>query len=158
MKYRRLAIDELKELETEFVRFLATNTVTSDDWVKIKAENPERAEGLIEQFSDIVFEKTLSNIEYLEFKTPKDIKIFHCEKEKITMVGLMVAGETSIDFSKDMPAEEMIQALKQSNAEVKLYRAEKNYKPNRKAELFKMLESGCLITNDNLFKTLIRLK
>ena len=35
MKYRRLTNEELAELEKEFVRFLVSNTVTSEDWEKI---------------------------------------------------------------------------------------------------------------------------
>ena len=61
MKFRRLTNEELQELEKEFVQFLVSNTVTADDWEKIKEDNPERAEGLIEIFSDIVFEKVISD-------------------------------------------------------------------------------------------------
>ena len=68
MDFRRLTNNELEELKTEFVRFLVSNTVTGDDWEKIKKENPERAEGLIEIFSDIVFKKIISKVEYLEMK------------------------------------------------------------------------------------------
>ena len=62
MKYRRLTIDELKELEQEFVRFLASNTVTSEDWQAVKTTNPERADQLIDIFSDIVFDKVIDKI------------------------------------------------------------------------------------------------
>ena len=79
MKYRRLTNDELTELEKEFVRFLASNHITALDWEKLKGHDPKRVESLIEVFSDIVFEKILQGIEYLEFKTPTDIKTFHCE-------------------------------------------------------------------------------
>ena len=36
MKYRRLTIDELKELEQEFIQFLINNGIEGNDWEKIK--------------------------------------------------------------------------------------------------------------------------
>ena len=92
MKYKRLTNDELAELETEFVRFLATYQINGQEWAKMKENEPQKVEELIEVFSDVVYEKTLTNIEYLEFKTPNDIKTFHCQKDKIVMMGLMVEG------------------------------------------------------------------
>ena len=32
MKFRRLTLAELQELESEFIQFLAANTVTGPDW------------------------------------------------------------------------------------------------------------------------------
>ena len=102
MKYRRLTTEELAELETEFIRFLVSNTVTGDDWEKIKKEDPKKAEGLIEIFSDIVFDKTISKIEYLEMKTPKDLKIFRCNKDDIELMGLKIEGESDLDLTADL--------------------------------------------------------
>ena len=86
MKYRRLRQDELESLEKEFVRFLASNQVTAEDWEKLKAGALEKAEKLIEIFSDIVFEKILSDVEYMEFQTPRDIKTFHFEEVRIPIL------------------------------------------------------------------------
>jgi len=159
MKYRRLAKEELAELEQEFVRFLAANSVTADDWQKLKAAEPEKAEGLIDIFSDIVFEKTLSGAEYLEFKTPKDLKTFHFKKEKVTLNGLKVEGPSNLDFTQDVSPEQMLGQLKMSTAQLKLYTAEKEYRKEREQEIFDLMERGALISRDGaLFKTLESLK
>jgi len=154
MKYRRLSKEELAELEPQFVRFLASNTVTADDWVKIKSTEQERAEGLIELFSDIVFQQTLEKVEYLEFKTKNDIKVFHCEKKMIYLKGLLVEGETDLDLTKEHTPQEMMQKIKDSGASMKAYTAEKKYTQVREMELFGMLQNGCLISNEVLFKAL----
>ena len=75
-KYRLLTQEELKPLEEDFVKFLSANTVAADDWDKIKKEDPKKAEGLIEIFSDIVWEKALEKIKCLEARTEKDMKVF----------------------------------------------------------------------------------
>jgi hypothetical protein len=159
MKYRRLTNDELAELETEFIRFLVSNTVTGDDWEKIKKENQERAEGLIEIFSDIVFEKTISKVEYLEMKTPKDLKIFRCNKEEIELMGLKVEGESDLDFTQDISPEEMMVKLQSSDANLQLYSANKKYKDDdRLQEIFQMMQWGSLISEGKLFHLLRTLK
>lgn len=160
MKYRKLRKGELKELEQEFVRFLAANTVTADDWEKLKTGAPEKAERMIEVFSDIVFEKTLQGAEYLEFKTPKDIKTFHFKKEEVVLNGLKVEGESNLDFTKqEVSPEQMLGQLKLSGAQLKLYTARKQYRQEREVEMFQLMEKGALISRDGgLFKMLEQLK
>jgi flagellar motor switch protein FliG len=159
MKYKRLTNDELEELETEFIRYLATYQITAQEWEKMKETEPQKVDELIETFSDLVYEKTLTNIEYLEYKTPNDIKTFHCQKDKIVMMGLMVEGDVTIDFTKQLASNEMSELIQKSNAQVNLYSAEKEYKGGREEELFRMLDWGCLISKDgHLYKTLVGLK
>jgi hypothetical protein len=158
MKYRRLDKEELQEMETEFVRFLVANTVTGDDWIKIKAEDPERAEKLIELFSDIVFDKILSKAEYMEFKSKNDIKTFHCLPEKIKLLGIFVEGETQLDFTQNYGPEQMLSLLQLSKANLKMYAAEKSYTKERNLELFNMLEGGCRISKGALYQLLENLK
>ena len=158
MRYRRLTNDELQELETEFVRFLASNTVTGDDWEKLKKENPDRAETLIEMFSDIVFEKTISKIDYLEYRGPRDLKVFYCKDDIIEMVGITVEGHSDIDFSKNIEADKMLQQLQTSKASLKLMAATKQYKKTKELEIFDMMQWGCLISDGKLFQTLNELK
>ena len=159
MKYRRLRQDELESLEKEFVRFLAANQVTADDWKKLKAKELEKAEKLIEIFSDIVFEKVLSDVEYMEYQTPKDIKTFHFEEDRILLNGLLIEGNTSFDFTQGQSPQQMLQQIQLSGAQLKLYTAEKPYSRGRDMEIFEMMENGALISKDgSLFKTLEGLK
>ncbi|MCB9266574.1 MAG: hypothetical protein H6558_16235 [Lewinellaceae bacterium] len=159
MKYRRLHQDELENLEKEFVQFLASNQVTANEWEKLKAEEAEKAEQLIDIFSDIVFEKVIDDIEYLEYKTPKDIKAFHFEENRIVMNGLLVDGQTGFDFTLEQSPQQMLQQIQLTGARLKLYTAEKAYSRGRNMEIFEMMENGALISRDgSLFKTLEGLK
>lgn len=158
MKYRRLSTEELAEVEKEFVNFLVSNTITGEDWVKIKSESPEKAESLIEIFSDIVFEKILKKVEFLEFKSKKDIKTFNCQADKIKLMGIQIAGESNLNFSQQMSPQEMLSMLESSDAKLQLYQAEKPYKKERELEIFEMMESGCLISKGELFRVLEGLK
>ena len=158
MKYRRLTNDELEELEAEFVRFLASNTITSEEWVQLKVEKPEKVEKLINIFSDIVFDKILGKVTHMEHREQQDLRLFHCQEDKMVLLGLRVAPNVRIDFTQKQTAEEMITNFRKApQGALKMYRAEKVYKPDRSSELFKMLENGCLISDGALYNTLKKL-
>lgn len=157
MKYRRLRQEELAELEGEFVRFLASNTVTADDWQKLKTEEVEKAEKLIEMFSDLVFEQTLKKIGFLQRRSKTELQTFACLPDKIMLRGLRLQGDSSLDFTRNEAPEEMMQQLQNSGAELQVYRAEKAYIKTREAELFEMMEQGCLISKGDMYQVLDKL-
>lgn len=154
MTYRRLTNDELAELETAFARFLAVNGIPADDWVKIKAEDPKRTEELIESFSDVVFHETLTKLEFLEFKAPKEIRTFRCGEDKIELRGIRIEGETELNFTKTEDSKVMLSKMQQSGAKLSMYASEKKYTAERTKELFGMMEAGCLISDGTLFNLL----
>ena len=158
MRYRRLRNDELAELETEFVRFLASQAISSGEWEKIKRERPGQTNELIDIFSDMVFESVLDKVEYLELKTPKDIKTFHCGADKMVMIGLQIEGESTLDFTGNLSPQQMIQQLQLSGAKLQMYRGEKAYGENRLKAIFEWMEKGALISKDGmLYHTLLSL-
>src|SRR5680860_1621178 len=101
MKYRMLTTEELEELEPEFVTFLAANGIPADNWVRIKEKEPENRDKLITIFSDVVFDKILSNVHYLEHREPYIIRIFRFSDKKVVMNGIRVEGNSAIDFTQN---------------------------------------------------------
>ncbi len=159
MKYRALSKDELAELETEFIRFLATNQVTAADWEKLKQESPDKVNRLIELFSDIVFDKILADINYLEWKMEQDLRTFQFHESHIEMVGVRVIGNTELNFTASHSPEQMLQQMQLSGAQLQLYTGERSYQKTRKEEIFDLMEQGALISKDGMmFKTLKSLR
>ncbi len=156
MKFRRLTIEELQGLEQEFVQFLAANTITGSDWAKLKEHEIEKANELIDVFSDLVFEKIIKDVLYLEFRTEKDIKTFHCQEDKIVLIGLQHKKPSTIDLSDE---KQLKKAIEDASSSLQIYFTEKVYTPNRALELFRMLEHGAVISkNGELFKALESLR
>ena len=56
MKYRRLTKEQFEELHPEFINFLATQSVTAEEWADIKKHKPEVAEQELDVFSDLIWE------------------------------------------------------------------------------------------------------
>lgn len=151
MKYKRLRPEELQALEKEFVNFLASAQITGPDWEKMKEQELEKANELIEVFSDLVYDKVLRKIKFLEFRDAKTLNIFNCTEEKIKLLGLRVNESSTLDLT----APDVLSKWNQNNSgSVTVVRTEKNYSKERELEMFELLETGCLITDDKLYNLL----
>ncbi len=154
MTYRRLTKEELAPLEKKFIQFLVANTITGDDWAKMKLRHPQQADGLIDIFSDLMFYESMKKVQYLLQTSPKQLNIYHCGETEIELLGLSVAQNSAIDFSKD---NEWLLALKNSNEKVDIIRTKKTYSETREVEIFKMIEHGSRITDSFLYDALQKL-
>ncbi|MTB51290.1 DUF6495 family protein [Lewinella sp. W8] len=153
-KFRRLRREELEEVRDQFVKFLGVNGVDADSWQKMKADDPQRADGLILQFSQIVFEGVIKRIEYLIQRRPRDLRTYRLLDDKIEMRGILLEGETSLDLSDtDISPQDMLITLRSDGAKVKLFRGERAYNATigRDQDIFLLMEAGALIDDGELF-------
>ncbi len=159
-KFRRLRRDELEEVKDQFVKFLGVNGIDAGSWQKMKVENPGQADGLILQFSQIVFAGVIEKIEYLVVRRPHDLRTYKTGPEKIEMRGILLDTETSIDFTKtELSPQDMFSRMKAEGVSPKIYSAERAYLPiGRDQDLFVLMEKeGALIDSGELFETLAAL-
>ncbi len=145
MKYRVLNTKELEPLKDDFIKFLSANTITGEDWAKIKSTKPSQAHKLIELFSDIVWEKSIEKIKYLEHRDDKYLKVFYCGKNKMEMVGFKVTEKSAPSLLDDKTFKLLGSGkLKFSKLKAVFSSCEKKYTVSRNKELFSMIESGCV--------------
>ena len=122
-------------------------------------ETPEKAEDLLDLFSDIVFEKILEKVEYMEHRQVSNIRAYKFFDDKIQMWGMYVEGETTLDFTKDESPDVMLKQLADSNNNIKLFSGEKKFQRTKEMEIFSILEEGALISKSpTLFNTLSSLQ
>ena len=145
MKYRILNNTELEPLKDDFIKFLSANTVTGEDWAKIKSNKPNEALKLVEIFSDIVWEKALDKIKYLEHRDDNYLKVFYCGENKIEMVGFKVSAKNAPSLLDESTFKLLGSGeLKFSELSAEFSSSEKNYTLSRNMDLFSMIESGCV--------------
>ncbi|MCW3103975.1 MAG: hypothetical protein JWO09_2415 [Bacteroidetes bacterium] len=151
MKYKRLNKEELEALQQDFVNFLAAAQITGPDWEKMKKEENHKANELIDVFSDMVYEKVLGKISYLEYRDAKTLNIFYFGEEMVQLTGLRVKETSSLDLTSPDVISQWSSA---NNASVNIVRSEKRYEKERQLEIFELLQTGCMITDDKLFRLL----
>lgn len=150
MKYTRLTKEQFEELHQEFARFLASQSITVDEWEKIKKETPEVAEDELDVFSDLIWEGTLSNVAFLENWSENHVYLFFFGESQIELIVIKTNNE-NVDFT----TQQGIQWLEKniSADEVELYEATKSFTSERKEELFNFIKQGAVITNGEFYTT-----
>lgn len=145
MSFRTLSPDELEELKDEFVQYLIANGIDSDLWERFKSEDPDKADLFVQQFSQVVLKKSLEKVEYMEHRTPTDLKLFFCDKEKMELISLK-SQVVDLTNMSSFSAEDF--------KNVEIFTASKPYQKDREVELYEMTNKGCVITDHTLFRLL----
>lgn len=100
MKYARLPMGDLKDLEKEFIDFLALNGIVAKEWERLKKEENEKAEVIIDQFSDVVWEGVLRKVEVVEKRSKDTLTICrHVDGKLIT--AFVKAKNEALDLQQD---------------------------------------------------------
>ncbi len=150
-KYRLLTPEELQELEQEFIEYLIVNGIVAEEWERIKQEDPDKAQHIIDLFSDVVLEGVMRKVKFLEYRDRYELKTFQCLPNKLVLVGISAPAQSDVDFND---AAFLSKAATNPVNGLKVYTTEKAYKTERELELFEMIQAGCLIADGQLFKTL----
>jgi hypothetical protein len=155
MKYTRLTKEQLEELHPEFINFLATQSITGEEWSAIKADKPEVAEEEIDIFSDLVWEGVLNQASYLEQISPMHIHMFCLAEKNMHLIALKLKSDVA-----DLTTKDGFGWLRDNllSDEVEVLQAHKNYSEEKNQDKFTLLQQGAAITKGDLynyFNTLI---
>ncbi|MFT6336343.1 MAG: hypothetical protein ACJATI_003102 [Halioglobus sp.] len=138
-------------MEKEFVDFLVLNGIPGDDWLKIKNNDPGKADNICEAFSDVVFTKILKNCRYIERHASKQIVSIFCDESKMFLMGLDAPEDLDIDFTDKIVLERLKTIPPNGLQTVK---SEKEYSKEREVELWEMLNKGFFISDQKLYMAL----
>jgi hypothetical protein len=96
---------------------------------------------LIDMFSDIVWDKALENIRYVEQRSKNEMRVFHFEDENAVM--LVLQADDPLDFTNNEDIQNIATGEKSlSDFNPKMFRAKKAYESNRKDELYDLMQMG----------------
>ena len=148
MKYSRLTKEQFEELHQEFINFLATQSITSDEWQNLKENKPELAEMELDVFSDLIWEGVLNKAEYLEHISAQHMYLFRLGDDKMYVIALTLKNE--VDITTKEGYKWLQDNLMDENVE--FLQADKDYTEDKNLDKFKMIEQGAVITKGELFK------
>ena len=148
MKYSRLTKEQFEELHQEFINFLATQSVTADEWKILKMNKPEMAEMELDVFSDLIWEGALNKAEYVEHFAPQHMYLFHFDEAN--MHAIIVNLKNDVDITTTEGYTWLRENLMDENVE--FLQADKDYTEDKNLDKFKMIEQGASITKGDLFK------
>ncbi len=148
MKYARLTREQLEEMHQEFINFLATQSITAEEWKDIKANKPDVAEKEIDVFSDLIWEGVLNKVEYLEHFSKQQIFLFQITAATINLIAVKVENEAI-----DITTHEGYNWLRSNlmNDAVNIYTSTKAISEDRNKDIFALIKQGSNITKGDLY-------
>ncbi len=149
MKYQRLTKEQLEEMHQEFINFLATQSITGEEWEDIKKNKPEVAEEEIDVFSDLVWEGVLNKVRFLEHFSKQQIHLFHLGDEKMQLIAIRIKDE-SIDVTTQTGYDWLRENLLDDSVE--FFSATKEYNEDKNADKFALIREGAQITKGDLYQ------
>ena len=149
MKYRRLSKEQFEELHQEFINFLATQSITAQEWTTIKSEKPEVAEEEMDVFSDLIWEGVLSKVNYLENVSEQQMHLFKLAEKEMKLISVKVMNPKI-----DLRTNEGFSWFKKNwqSDFVDYLTASKAYSGDKNLDKFKLIEQGAVITKGALFQ------
>ncbi|HOY12539.1 MAG TPA: DUF6495 family protein [Saprospiraceae bacterium] len=148
IKYRRLSIEELTHLEEKFIQFLVVNGISAEDWVKIKSENLDQTNDLIDSFSDTIFEGLMQKTTFFEYADSKMILSYKVDDKKAICYILMIKADSNLVIDPEKP-EASIAGI--SPDDFTLTVASKEIQGDRNLFVYQELEKGRYISDGKLF-------
>lgn len=157
-KYRRLTLDELQTLEDSFIRFLAVQSITGEDWKRIQQEEPQKQMELIDQFSDMVMEKTLHNVKILEHRTDRRILFYQFLETEARLYGLEFQKGIPVNLTDSFKLSDLAELIDNPDIKSSFISGSKKYLKERPFEILEVLElGGRLLTDDHLFNSVLKM-
>jgi Family of unknown function (DUF6495) len=149
MKYRRLTLEEFSTLEMQFVQYLAVNSITSADWVKIKNTQTDRMNQLLDEFSDIVWTSVIEKARFLVAVNQLQILFVECLKDKFVIMGINAIA--AVDFRAYSTLQEAIINFPEGE-KMEVFTITKKYNKAKDLEIFDLILSGCKISDEATFE------
>ncbi len=148
MKFTRLSKEQFEELQQEFINFLATQSITAEEWKDIKTNKPEVAEQELDVFSDLVWEGVLTKAEYLENISPQHMYLFYLGESEIELIGIKLNSK-----DVDLTTSEGFGWLRENlmSDDVEIFNAKKAYSNDKQLDKFALIQQGSVITKGELF-------
>ena len=149
MKYTRLSKEQLEALHTEFINFLATQSITADEWASIKTTKPEVAEQELDVFSDLIWEGVLTKVTYLENISERHMHLFELTEKEMKLVSVKILNpeidlrtKIGFDWFKRNFQSDFVEYLTASKA----------YSDDKNLDKFNLIQQGAVITKGDLYQ------
>lgn len=149
MKYSRLSKEQFEELHQEFIIFLATQSITSEEWAKMKEDKPEVAEDELEVFSDLIWEGVLTKVKYLENISERHMHLFELKEKEMKLISVKVLNP-EIDLRSEVGFGWFKRNFQSDFVEY--LTASKKYSEDKNADKFELIKQGAVITKGSLYQ------
>ncbi|MCB0685275.1 MAG: hypothetical protein KDC53_02085 [Saprospiraceae bacterium] len=149
-KYRILTATELQQLEQEFIYFLASQSISVEEWLDYKRNQPNKVEEMIVRFSDFILSSTYQKCRLVEEVTSNGWIFYHFDddQKEIRLVGITLDGSAAIDF-RQVDRATLLNLLDAApEGTLRVIQARKPQMADKVHEVDQMLKRGAFLSQD----------
>ena len=151
MKYRRLSKNQFESLNREFALFLALQSIDKIRWDQIKSYNFSLTDKLLDQFSDMVWDRSLEKIIYLENRSDYHLFLFKCKNNSIDLILLEIETDCP-SFMNNGYRKWLSKNL--LDTRVKIFESTRLLYDNLKEEKYRLMTQGATVSNGEIYEDL----
>ncbi len=149
MKYSRLTKKQFQELSNEFALYLASNSIDSVQWKNIKLKSIDKAEKILDLFSDIVWDRVISRVNYLINTDKTHLFLFKCHNNSIKSI-IVKSNDKLIDLKNEKSHSFILNNINSNKIEI--FRSEKKLnKTELNKEIHNLIVRGADVSKGELF-------
>lgn len=153
LKYSALKSEELLALETEFKQFLILNHLHDAEWRELAEKQPEKAQGFIDLFSNIVFEKVYQKAPGLWQKGQDFISIFNFLNEPWELYHFQLSNTLEITA---LDPTNLLTFLVQNQTSFTLHRGSKKSSPQKAETVYELITKGAHILDQDFLQEFLQ--
>ena len=146
MKYSRLSKEQFNLLNKEFSNYLATLSIDKSKWNLLK-KNKVNVDKILDDFSDLVWDKVISEKVYLIHFSKKQVFFFLCDLKFIELISISINSEINLKnkniwkwISNNIFSEN-----------VDIFHSKKKYLEDRNIEIFELIKMGSIIDSGETY-------
>lgn len=148
MKYSRLTKEQFESLSDEFSLFLASQSIDSKQWDKIKISSKESVDHILDLFSDLVWDDILQKVKFIENISSTHLFLFKCNENSIDSI-IIKSSESSINLNSSEGQVWLLNNLHSNNIEV--LKSTKKFNTDQNNEIYSLISKGSQISEGQLF-------
>ncbi len=148
LKFRSLTPTELTELETEFKQFLILNELYDAEWRKLASEDPQKAQGFIDLFSNIVLEKVYNNLPGLVHIGENFISVFDLHTDPWQLYHFQLKDKAKFALAT---SENFLKIIQNNWSELAMHKGSKKSSEHKSTEVYQLIRKGATqLHNDDI--------
>ena len=151
MKYRYLTYEEFTVVEDDFSNYLYDCGLSPYEWKLLQDQYSEQAWSMLGEYSDLVFDRMVKDVRYLEYRSEKRLKAIECHKDYMVSIGVEIPESSKLNLT-DIGSLLNIDRVDQHA--YKCFEFIVSYHKDRDHQIFDMIEEGCYVVDSSVFNKL----
>jgi len=152
VKYRYLTYQEFTVVEDDFSNYLYDCGLSPFEWSLLQDQYSDQAWSMLGEYSDLIFDRLVKNVKYLEFRSEKTLRAIECHQDHMVCIGVEIPNGSPLNLTDidsmqffDQPSDQMA---------YRCYESTQSYQSDRDHEIFEMIESGGYVVDAAVFNQL----